>query len=490
MNCLLEKFIFAEQVLNNYDLYNGTDRENSFKMNLKSDFLPENQKIFTLPYFLIPINKDLILYKESEKQFFDNNLFFSKDGKTFYPFFVHPETVEFFVSWLDGKYEFIDVDKSIYKATPTSSYRSLLVTNTKTNVKFIVKVSLFDNVANGARHIDWSSASGQYSSSQIVCKSVNNIKNITFFEDIGAFGITADRALYLSNRFRVLIGDRRIKTLANVIRKIPEEFYIENDNKICSIASFSSPVLSKESYICKAWKNSKLNYTKFIDNFIYKPIKKIILRLLMEHGVVLETHCQNVMLELDDSYLPTGKFYYRDFDITSFDRARFPFLHTKEWLSYCDNGENRTTLASNLSMREYIGMSFLFHFIDNLIYPCIKYAVYEKIISESRAKSFLMAKYREMKNEVIKLCPLADNDFKKKNEKWPYFKGTLKDIDLSEVPVKLNKINEQIDLEKDFEKIIVGKPVYSGIDYYKSDCGLVIAANKNNVFEIFNMKVE
>lgn len=55
MNCLLEKFIFAEQVLNNYDLYNGTDRENSFKMNLKSDFLPENQKIFSLPYFLISI---------------------------------------------------------------------------------------------------------------------------------------------------------------------------------------------------------------------------------------------------------------------------------------------------------------------------------------------------------------------------------------------------------------------------------------------------
>lgn len=239
MNCLLKRFIFAEQVLNNYDLYNGTDRENSFKMNLKSDFLPKNQKIFTLPYFLIPINKDLILYKESEKQFFDNNLFFLKDGKTFYPFFVHPETVEFFVSWLDGKYEFIDVDKSIYKATPTSSYRSLLVTNTKINVKFIVKVSLFDNVANGARHIDWSSASGQYSSSQIVCK--------------------------------------------------------------------------------------------------------------------------------------------------------------------CINGENRTTLASNMSMREYIGMSFLFHFIDNFIYPCIKYVTYEKIISESRAKSFLMAKYQEMK-EAYKVC--------------------------------------------------------------------------------------
>lgn len=249
MKSLLDEFIFAEQVLNNFDLYKGTDRENAFKMNLKPDFLPENQKIFSLPYFLIPIDSDLILYKKEEKKFFEDNLFMSKKGKTYYPFFVHPETVDFFVSWLNGKYEFIDGDDGIYKATPTSSYRSLLVTNQKTNVKFIVKVTLFDNVANGARHIDWSSATGQYGSSQIVCKCVDNIENLHFFEDIAAFGITADRALFLSNRFRVLIGDRRIKTLANVIRKLPEEFERESINRVCSVASFSSPVLGKESYI-------------------------------------------------------------------------------------------------------------------------------------------------------------------------------------------------------------------------------------------------
>lgn len=105
MNYLLDEFIFAEQVLNNYDLYNGTERENSFKMNLKPDFLPENQKSFSLPYFLIPLDKDFILYKKEEKEFFDENLFSEKDGKVYYPFFVHPETVELFVSWLNGKYE-------------------------------------------------------------------------------------------------------------------------------------------------------------------------------------------------------------------------------------------------------------------------------------------------------------------------------------------------------------------------------------------------
>lgn len=490
MSYLLQDFIFAEQALNNYDLYKGTERENSFKMNLKPVFLPENQKTFALPYFLVPVDNDFILYKKEEKKFFDENLFLSKNEKIYYPFFVHPETADFFKSWINTKYEFIDEDDSIYTATPTSSYRSLLITNLKTNVKFIAKVTLFDNVANGARHIDWSSALGQFSSSQIVCKCVDDIDNLNFFEDIAAFGITADRPLFLSNRFRVLIGDRRIKTLANVIRKIPEEFNSNSYNKVCSIASFSSPILAKESYIYKAWKTSKLSYVKFIDTYIYNPIKNILLRLFNEHGIVLETHCQNMMLELDGSYLPTGKFYYRDFDITSFDRARFPFLHTKEWLEYCNIGESRTTLSSNIAMREYIGMSFLFHFIDNLIYPCIRYALYEKIISELKANRFISKKYQEMKKEILGLCPLADETFKKKNEKWPYFKGTLKNIDLSEVPVKLEKITDKIDLERNYEKIIVGKPAYSGIGYYESECGLIIATNKNNIFEIFNMKTE
>ena len=486
MTTRLCNFVYSEQVLNNYDLYNGTDRENSFKMNLKPDFLPENQKTFPLPYFLIPIDKDLILHKKEEEKFFNENLFVTKKKITYYPFFVHPETVDLFVSWLNGKYEFVDREESIYNATPTSSYRSLLVTNNKTNVKFIAKVSLFDNVANGARHIDWSSAQGQYESSQIVCKCVDNISNLIFFEDVAAFGITADRALYLSNRFRVLIGDRRIKTLANVIRKIPAEFNNESANIVCSIASFTSPVLGKESYIYKAWKASKLNYLKFIDKYIFVPIKDILLKLVNEHGIALETHCQNMMLELNEACLPTGKFYYRDFDITSFDRARFPFLHTKEWYEYCAIGENRTTLASNMAMREYIGMSFLFHFVNNLIYPCVKYGTYEKIISESKAQRFIYKKYQEMKKELLDLCPLADDSFKEKNAEWPYFKGTLKNIELTEVPVKLDKIKCESNLEQKYEKIIVGKPVYSGIDYYKAENGIVIATNKGNVFEIFN----
>ena len=87
MNYLLDEFVFAEQVLNNYDLYNGTDRENSFKMNLKPDFLPENQKLFALPYFLIPLDKDFILYNFYQKteRFIIHFLYTQKQKSCLYP---------------------------------------------------------------------------------------------------------------------------------------------------------------------------------------------------------------------------------------------------------------------------------------------------------------------------------------------------------------------------------------------------------------------
>ena len=69
-------------------------------------------------------------------------------------------------------------------------------------------------------------------------------------------------------------------------------------------------------------------------------------------------------------------------------------------------------------------------------------------------------------------------------------KNIIKFIAASLMVTSFTSCMKEFDVEKNYEKIIVGKPVYSGIDYYKSDCGLVIASNKNNIFEIFNIKAE
>lgn len=89
--------------------------------------------------------------------------------------------------------------------------------------------------------------------------------------------------------------------------------------------------INRKSYLERGVENSNLNSELFIRKYIYEPLKKIILDLLFNHGIMLEFHSQNVLLEYDNNYIPTGVFFYRDFDMTSYDRARFPFIHFEEW---------------------------------------------------------------------------------------------------------------------------------------------------------------
>ena len=98
-----------------------------------------------------------------------------------------------------------------------------------------------------------------------------------------------------------------------------------------------------------------MNSELFIRKYIYEPLKKIILDLLFNHGIMLEFHSQNVLLEYDNNYIPTGVFFYRDFDMTSYDRARFPFIHFEEWKERLCNHEDFISVESNIGNRSYDG---------------------------------------------------------------------------------------------------------------------------------------
>ena len=72
MNSKLKKFIYSEQVKNNYSLYKNDDSI-SFELDISEEYKPAFQKIFRLPYFLIPICKDKIKIDENYKFFFEKN---------------------------------------------------------------------------------------------------------------------------------------------------------------------------------------------------------------------------------------------------------------------------------------------------------------------------------------------------------------------------------------------------------------------------------
>ncbi|MBR0099603.1 MAG: hypothetical protein IJP90_07785 [Treponema sp.] len=283
-------------------------------------------------------------------------------------------------------------------ATPTSSYRSLFVINTRTQANFIVKVSILGNVARGSRHIDWCSAQGQYFFSSCTQNAVHNIENFELIKDIAALGLTGEIPISFSKKYEIMFGPKKINSFGNVIRKVSDIFDGREDSFVCSVASLTSLIGEHGCYLERLYRESgKSFYGFFGGDFISKIFDKIF-ELFSNYGISIETHCQNTLIEISKDWKFTGKILYRDFDITSFDRARFPFLFPEMWKKYCSERLDRTSLFSNLSAREDIGKNFLVHSIDNLVKPCLPGSDNSASISNGEVKTTL---------ETLHGCPFA-----------------------------------------------------------------------------------
>lgn len=182
----------------------------------------------------------------------------------------------------------------------------------------------------------------------------------------------------------------------------------------------------------------------------------------------------------------TGRVVYRDFDITSLDRARFPFLFPEEWKEYCRNRLDRTSLYSNLSAREESGKNFFAQFIGSLVHACLLCAVEMKIISSEQSNQINKKIFDIFVEKISKIIPLYD---RKLNEKtaWPYGQNIYKDIDISEIPVKLSKISS---FDEDlYEKLWVNSPELEIDSYYKTAQDYILGFS-NNIFTSLYMKRE
>ena len=81
----LEKFIYAEQIKNNYSLYSDEESA-SFDFDIQKEYKPSSQITFKLPYFLIPLAKDKLVYNVADLSFLETNIFLNKDGSLYVSF--------------------------------------------------------------------------------------------------------------------------------------------------------------------------------------------------------------------------------------------------------------------------------------------------------------------------------------------------------------------------------------------------------------------
>jgi hypothetical protein len=297
----VKELLNEEQNLHNKDLWGA----NAFSSNINPDYVPENNPKFPLPYYLIPADDVKFLQATSLDEKVASQLTMRISGKKYYKLFVHPES-EAHYEFLKHAYRYIGPEETEFMASPTSSYRSLIVWNGEDVAKkpFIAKVSLDKNVIGSIDRLVSENEVERSVANQKVFDHMGKSKleamNVKVFPESAGLVVTKE----LSGAPEKLGGQ--------LIREIPEEV-IESKKKWFSFSALMSPNKKPQPLIMDVIKASGLSSYDFFDQIMIKNYLTMFEELSLKSGINFEPHSQNLCFETDLNLKPTGKWVIRDF---------------------------------------------------------------------------------------------------------------------------------------------------------------------------------
>lgn len=297
----VKTLLHEEQNLHNKDLWGA----NAFSSNINPDYVPEKNPKFPLPYYLIPEDEARFLHAVTLDEKVASQLVMKISGKKYYKLFVHPESEDHY-AFLKHAYRYIGPEETEFTASPTSSYRSLVVWNDINEEKkpFIAKVSLDKNVIGSIDRLV---------SENEVERSVANQK---VFDYYGKNNLEAINVKVFPESAGLVINKDMQgapeKLGGQLIREIPDEI-VKNETKWISFSALMSPNKKPRPLIMDVIKNSGLDSYAFFDKYMIDSYLKMFEELSIKKGVNFEPHSQNLCFETTTDLKPTGKWVIRDF---------------------------------------------------------------------------------------------------------------------------------------------------------------------------------
>lgn len=300
----IQNMLYQEQVLHAKNLaYPWPEDSSVFCGELDEQYSPENQPVFKLPYYLIPESKADYCAASSITKKTSAHISAYIDGQKFYKLFVHPAAQDYYARLEQDGCSLIDAEKSEYLATPTSSYRSLFVWNPRAIEEgvFIAKLSISKVIFAEVRIND---------RPQIY----NSIAVQHLFDAIGAEQLAANGITYFPEVAGLL--PKHDDLGGQIIREIPAQAWQGTNQWI----PFQALVSDQEFLLAKIIKASQLSAEEFVRTYLITAFLNTIKILNFQYGIVpFMPHLQNLSLEVDNDFMPTGRFVFRDFSGTNFD---------------------------------------------------------------------------------------------------------------------------------------------------------------------------
>lgn len=292
-----------EQVLHNKKLW----FENAFSSDIDPAYVPEARPKFKLPYYLIPAEHADFLRASTLNTAVESQIIVTRDGMKYYKMFVHPESEGHYQFLKNQNFLYVTAQKSEFTASPTSSYRSLVVWNESSAAAkpFIAKVSLDRNVIGSIDRL-------------VSDKEVQrSIANQNAFDMIGHTKLGSIGVEIFPETAGLTIKTNRIpgapeKLGGQLIREIPDAVVSGRKHWI-SFSALMSPERGGAPLIMDIIKKSGLSSEAFVQKYFIDGYMKSFEELSFKLGMNFEPHSQNLVMEFDDALRPTGRFVVRDF---------------------------------------------------------------------------------------------------------------------------------------------------------------------------------
>jgi hypothetical protein len=280
---------------------------------LDSSFMPESRFQERLAYYLIP-ESSLNFHKTlSHSSKINESLKVERSGEIYWKFYIHPSSEDAFSS-LGSKFDYVPAAESDLIGSPTASYRSWVVRSIipctlvpqEGSIPFVFKMGVPGQSVGAGRWIGNKemkrSIGVQAYIEQHNLFNNNNLNGLTFFSESFGFTLKQNEA------------EKLLKSISGVIIREFPHFVLENKYQAVSLASLMSVEsgISILHRILLKHRNNSENFSSkeylkaiFIDLYISS------LAPLIDRGLFLEPHSQNLLVVLDEQEDIVG-FCYRD----------------------------------------------------------------------------------------------------------------------------------------------------------------------------------
>ncbi len=256
-------------------------------------YSPEGGEIFEVKSYWLPADKNYIFRSEEQKDSL-NSAYLTRyaNGRNEVLFLVHPESEDFYKSLVKN------TDRGPeFEATATASSRTLMMwPAAHPEIVFFGKLSLDKEIGGVVRTLPKGEIARSVGVTQILEAAVDELPK--------SFS-------YLPEYFGVM--PHGMERGGMILRSVPAKVSSGETRVMPLFAIYTRPNATTKSPIEVMLQQTRLSAEEFVLTKVLRPFANQWVDLVVNHGIAIEAHAQNVLFEISPHGLPTGNFVYRDF---------------------------------------------------------------------------------------------------------------------------------------------------------------------------------